>query len=108
MPLSLGTIRRTIVRKSMSDQIKVPIVSFFSGAGGLDYGFSRERFRVLLACDNFPSAVASYNFNAKRKIARHIDLSDVEPEELCDAIDAVSPNCPPEGIVGGPPCQATP
>lgn len=88
----------------MPDQ-PIPILSFFSGAGGLDYGFSRERFKVLLACDNFPAAVASYNFNAKRKIAREIDLAEVEADDLCDAIDKVSPDCPPDGVVGGPPCQ---
>ena len=84
---------------------QIPILSFFSGAGGLDLGFSKERFRVLLACDTFAAAIASYNLNAKRKIARQIDLSDVEPNDLCDVIDEISPNHPPEGIVGGPPCQ---
>ena len=88
----------------MPDQA-IPILSFFSGAGGLDYGFSRERFKVLLACDNFPAAVASYNFNAKRKIARQIDLSEVDADDLCRTIDEVSPICPPVGVVGGPPCQ---
>lgn len=88
----------------MPDQA-IPILSFFSGAGGLDYGFSRERFKVLLACDNFPAAVASYNFNAKRKIARRIDLSAIAATDLCKTIDEVSPDCPPQGIVGGPPCQ---
>ena len=46
---------------------QIPILSFFSGAGGLDHGFTKERFRVLLACDTFAAAVASYNLNAKRK-----------------------------------------
>jgi DNA (cytosine-5)-methyltransferase 1 len=86
-------------------QHPIPILSFFSGAGGLDYGFSRESFRVILACDNFPPAVASYNFNAKRRIARQIDLSAVGSGELSAAIDELSPDTPPEGIVGGPPCQ---
>ncbi len=83
----------------------IPILSFFCGAGGLDYGFSRERFRVILACDTFPAAIASYNFNAKRRIAQQIDLSAVDPDELCTMINAASPDCPPQGIVGGPPCQ---
>jgi len=83
----------------------IPILSFFCGAGGLDYGFSCERYRVLLACDTFPAAVATYNLNAKRRIARHVDLSSTEPGDLCDTLDEISPDCPPEGIVGGPPCQ---
>jgi DNA (cytosine-5)-methyltransferase 1 len=83
----------------------IPILSFFCGAGGLDYGFSRERFRVTLACDTFAAAVASYNFNAKRRVARRIDLAKIDADELCGTIDAVSPGEPPQGIVGGPPCQ---
>ena len=88
----------------MPDQ-PIPILSFFSGAGGLDYGFSRERFPALLACDNFPAAVASYNFNAKRKIARLIDLAEVDADDLCSTINELHPDCPPDGIIGGPPCQ---
>ena len=82
-----------------------PILSFFSGAGGLDFGFSREQFKVLLACDNFPAAIASYNFNAKRKIARQIDLSEVHADDLSRILDEVSPDLTPVGVVGGPPCQ---
>jgi DNA (cytosine-5)-methyltransferase 1 len=81
-----------------------PVLSLFCGAGGLDWGFRNEGFRVILACDNFPAAVNSYNFNAKRRVARLTDLSQVNAKDLqrmvadsgCDSLD---------GVVGGPPCQ---
>ena len=83
----------------------VPIISLFCGAGGLDYGFRRERFRTLFACDNANAAIQSYNFNAKRRVAREIDLAAIKPNSLCEAIDEMSPNLSPQGVIGGPPCQ---
>lgn len=83
----------------------IPIVSFFSGAGGLDCGFRRESFQVILACDNFPAAVRSYNLNAKRRVARETDLSTLTADDVCRLIEEQSPDLAPEGVVGGPPCQ---
>jgi DNA (cytosine-5)-methyltransferase 1 len=88
----------------MSDET-IPIISFFSGAGGLDYGFRREGFQVILACDNFPAAVRSYNFNAKRRIAREADLATFTGEDINRLIEEQSSGLPPDGVVGGPPCQ---
>jgi DNA (cytosine-5)-methyltransferase 1 len=83
----------------------IPILSLFSGAGGLDYGFSKENFKVILACDNFEAAVESYNLNSKRKVAQKIDLSVVNPDAFYRLVDKVSSKFAPEGIIGGPPCQ---
>src|SRR5690348_13899448 len=83
----------------------IPIVSFFSGAGGLDCGFRRESFQVILACDNFPAAVRSYTLNAKRRVARETDLSTVTADDVCRLIDEQSPKVVPAGVVEGPPCQ---
>jgi DNA (cytosine-5)-methyltransferase 1 len=86
-------------------QLPIPIVSFFSGAGGLDLGFSREQFRVLLACDNSEPAVRTYNFNAKRETSHLIDLDTIKPASLFQMIDDQSADGVPQGVVGGPPCQ---
>lgn len=82
-----------------------PIISLFCGAGGLDWGFRRERFKVALACDNFKAAVDSYNLNTTSKVGRLLDLSKATPSRLIGLIDEVSPNLSPVGIIGGPPCQ---
>jgi DNA (cytosine-5)-methyltransferase 1 len=82
-----------------------PILSFFSGAGGLDWGFRQEHFRVILACDNFRAAVNSYNFNAKRRACRIADLATATVEDVCRMMTENAPGVLPEGIVGGPPCQ---
>ena len=82
-----------------------PIVSLFCGAGGLDWGFRREGFTIVLACDNFPAAVNSYNLNAKRPIARVVDLSEIAPKELRELIGKTADGQTIQGVIGGPPCQ---
>ncbi len=83
----------------------LPILSVFCGAGGLDWGFRKEGFRVILALDNFPAAVNSYNFNAKACVASITDLSGLSISELGRMIRERAPAAQPCGVVGGPPCQ---
>jgi DNA (cytosine-5)-methyltransferase 1 len=71
----------------------------------MDNGFRRERFRVILACDNFDPAVRSYNFNAKRRTARVVDLNTTTPDMIIKFIENRSSPVRPEGVLGGPPCQ---
>jgi DNA (cytosine-5)-methyltransferase 1 len=72
------------------------IVSFFSGAGGLDKGFENAGFNVVWANEYDKVIWDTYESNFphtkldKRSIVK-IDSSEV-------------PEC--EGIVGGPPCQS--
>jgi DNA (cytosine-5)-methyltransferase 1 len=82
-----------------------PIVSLFCGAGGLDWGFRRERFRVALACDNFQAAIDSYNLNTTSKVGRLADLSKITSARLISLLEEVSPRVSPVGVIGGPPCQ---
>ena len=82
---------------------QLPILSFFCGAGGLDFGFRQEHFRVVLALDNASAAVRTYNFNSKRRIASLADLSALSVRRLVSMIESAG-TCP-RGIIGGPPCQ---
>jgi hypothetical protein len=45
----------------------VPVLSLFSGAGGLDLGFEQAGFTPILALDKDPVAVATYNWNRRGK-----------------------------------------
>jgi DNA (cytosine-5)-methyltransferase 1 len=85
----------------VKDQLQ--ILSFFCGAGGLDYGFRQEHFRVVLAFDNASAAVRTYNFNSKKRIAQVVDLSSLSVDRLVSMID--SSGIRPRGVIGGPPCQ---
>lgn len=73
------------------------IASFFSGAGGLDLGFTRAGFKVVWANENDKSITPTYLRNhAKAKLVPK-SIVDIDPKELPDDIS---------GMIGGPPCQS--
>lgn len=84
----------------------IPIVSLFSGAGGLDLGFEQAHFRPLIAYDIYPAAIETYNKNRKRIIARIGDVSSLGVRDIISDLSRVEPNEAPLGVIGGPPCQA--
>jgi len=69
-------------------------ISLYSGAGGLDLGFSRAGFRIQWAIDHDAFAVQTYNTN-------------LEPNAVCGDVLAVDPpvDLRPTLVIGGPPCQ---
>lgn len=70
------------------------VVSLFSGAGGLDYGFIMAGHKILWANDLYEDAVETY----RKNIGNHIICKDIS---LIDANDI--PNC--DIVIGGFPCQ---
>ena len=80
-----------------SQRIKKSVVSLYSGAGGLDYGFKQQQFEILWANDFDKDAANTYKLN----IGNHIRCGDIklhlnELGEYTDQIDV---------MIGGPPCQ---
>ncbi len=86
-------------------QCGLPILSLFSGAGGLDLGFAQAGFKARLAIDISPAAVKTYRRNHPWARVEQLDLLQVTPRDLLALWDECSKE-PPVGIVGGPPCQA--
>lgn len=76
---------------------KYNVLSLFSGAGGLDYGFKQEGFNILLANDHFEDATITY----KNNIGDHIINDDIQNiyEKIYEIKDFV------DVVIGGPPCQ---
>ncbi len=72
------------------------IVSLFSGAGGLDLGFEKAGFNIVIANEYDPTIWDTYEKNHSSKLIKG-DIRKIS--------DSVFPN-DIDGIIGGPPCQS--
>lgn len=72
------------------------IVSFFSGAGGLDLGFKQAGFNVIWA-NEFDSTIwETYEHNHPKTTLDKRSITEIKADEIPDCV----------GIIGGPPCQS--
>lgn len=72
------------------------IVSFFSGAGGLDLGFEKAGFSVDWANEYDKEIWETFEKNHRNTILDRRSIVNIPHEEV--------PEC--DGIIGGPPCQS--
>ncbi|WP_158246396.1 DNA cytosine methyltransferase [Sulfobacillus sp. hq2] len=78
------------------------VVSLFSGAGFLDFGFMEHGFDVVWGCELVPYFAQAHNYNlrlrygeGRRDTIQTADITKVSPDSIPKAA----------GIIGGPPCQ---
>ncbi|MDD2286643.1 MAG: DNA cytosine methyltransferase [Paludibacter sp.] len=71
------------------------IISLFSGAGGLDLGFEKAGFHILVANEFDKTIWETYEKNHSTPLLKG-DIRNISSEEF--------PDC--DGIIGGPPCQS--
>ena len=83
-----------------------PVLSLFSGAGGLDHGFMQSGFEPVLAIDLNPAAVATYARNHPSTKTICMNLATTDPATIVDLWEDNADGAEPIGIIGGPPCQA--
>lgn len=72
------------------------IVSFFSGAGGLDLGFHQAGFRTVWANEFDKKIIPTLSLNFPKTIIDNRSITDITPQDVPNAI----------GVIGGPPCQS--
>jgi DNA (cytosine-5)-methyltransferase 1 len=80
------------------------IISFFSGCGGFDSGFSSAGFSIELALDVDAVAVRSYNHNRDTEVCRVADLTELDAVDIIKLYNENSYK-EPVGVIGGAPCQ---
>ena len=83
-----------------------PVLSLFSGAGGLDLGFEAGGFSPKLAIDNDAAAIKTYRHNHPQAATIQLDIAKTPTSELLDLWKDKAGPTAPFGIIGGPPCQA--
>ncbi len=71
------------------------IIGLFSGAGGLDLGFSNAGFELIWANEYDSTIWKTYKKNHKTFLDTR-DIREISSDEI--------PDC--DGIIGGPPCQS--
>jgi DNA (cytosine-5)-methyltransferase 1 len=98
--------------KTLPDADKVYVIDFFSGCGGMSWGFANTRqshlaFEVLAGIDIDEQAIATYNANlqAPGVVADIREIAE-RPERLMDVVPGFDPNTSrPLVFIGCPPCQ---
>ena len=83
-------------KKRRLGALKLKIVSFFAGAGGLDLGFSQAGFEVIWANEFDKDIWSTYRLNHPHTTLDTRSITDIEADDV--------PDC--DGIIGGPPCQS--
>ena len=72
------------------------LISLFSGAGGLDLGFERAGFKIVMANEYDKTIWATYEKNHSAPLIKG-DIRNIKEFDFPSEID---------GIIGGPPCQS--
>ena len=95
----------------MRNAMKIPVVSLFSGAGGLDNGFFMNgSYDIVLALDKDRSAAETYSKNHSFKTPQISDADGYARHTfLVEDIKNINMGgvgfSNPEVVIGGPPCQ---
>lgn len=90
----------------MSVRSDIPVISLFSGAGGLDTGFAQAGFAPILAVDANEAACETLATNHPGVRVLSQDLAEVDSTYLLRRVAELPQHLAPKGVIGGPPCQA--
>lgn len=80
----------------------IPVVSLYTGAGGLDYGFEAAGFETRVAIDLDPDCCETIRLNRSWHVIQG-DIVDVTSQTIL-GVAGLKPGEVPV-LIGGPPCQ---
>lgn len=75
----------------------IKVISLFSGCGGLDLGFEKAGFNILVANEYDPTIYETFRINHPKTELIEGDIRKISEDNFPQGID---------GIIGGPPCQS--
>lgn len=109
-PVKPSKVRYTSLDELTQPQNGIPVVSLFSGCGGMDLGFEAAGFEHVALVDNNENFCATLRANKPKWniIGPPVVRGDVSEREglLTDLKRMASINSPFDGVmIGGPPCQ---
>jgi len=81
---------------------KIPVVSLYTGAGGLDYGFEAAGFETRVAIDLDPDCCETIRMNRSWHVIQG-DIVDVSSQTILGSAGLKPGEVPV--LIGGPPCQ---
>lgn len=82
--------------------VRPRVISLFSGAGGLDYGFEAAGFETAVAVEMDHACCETLRANRKWHVIER-DIFDVSSAEILEAAGLRKGE--PDVLIGGPPCQ---
>lgn len=95
----------TMMPTRMSEDT-LAVASFFAGCGGLDLGFERAGFDVILASDKSEMAAETYRKNHSNVRFLERDIRKLTASEVREAIQGTGHEVDDvDVVIGGPPCQ---
>jgi len=80
------------------------VASFFSGAGGLDTGFKRSGYNIVLANDIWKDAARTFKANHPNVHFIEENIRSITPKTLMDGLNEKGVSSI-DVLIGGPPCQ---
>jgi DNA (cytosine-5)-methyltransferase 1 len=99
-------IEDTCQGEQLGESRFLPVVSLFSGSGGLDVGFTQAGFSPVLALEIDRAACETFDFNHPSVRVLKKDLSKAVNGYVVERLEELPSSVDPVGIIGGPPCQA--
>lgn len=77
------------------------VASFFSGCGGMDYGFHNDNFNILFANDSWKDASNSFRLNYPEVGVFEKPIEEISANEIKEIVGKNKIDV----LIGGPPCQ---